>query len=71
MKNETPSAIEPEYITVAEAARRASLAPRRLANLISLGKVTRKHGLRRPPGCSYRICWPEFKREWLDARGAF
>jgi hypothetical protein len=72
MANQAESSPEPEYLTVAEAARRCSLAPKTIANLISSGKLLYKHGLRRPGGNGrYRIYWPDFKRNWLDARGAF
>lgn len=72
MANEPESLPEPEYITIKEAARRASLAPATISNLISLGKIQYKHGLRRPGGNGrYRIYWPAFQKEWLDARGAF
>jgi hypothetical protein len=63
---------EPEYLTVTEAARRISLSPKTLANLMSSGKLLYKHGLRKPGGNGrYRIRRPTFKANYVDARGAF
>ena len=72
MANPLETSPEPEYITIKEAARRSSLSPRTLYNLISSGRLTYKHGLRRPGGNgASKIHWPTFKANYLDARGAF
>ena len=92
LKNQGASAVEPEYITIKEAALIFedlhwidaetqdfldllvdSVANARLVdNLIALGKLLYKHGVRRPGGSGrYRIHWPSFKANFLDERGAF
>jgi hypothetical protein len=50
MTDQPESLPEAEYVTIDEAARRSSLSPNTIRNLIALGKIQYKHGLRRPGG---------------------
>jgi hypothetical protein len=68
----TEEELPAEYVTVAEAARRASLSVWTLYHLISRGALGHKQGVRRPgtakigPSRAVRIHWATFKARFLD-----
>jgi hypothetical protein len=58
--------MESEYVSISEAARRAGIAVKTLYNWISLGCLTRAHGLCQA-GRRRLINWPVFEAKVLNA----